>query len=283
MTSYVYADYKVPIYVYDPEGKLQDTGEITVNDSETSPSPPIIIDNTTPKNNHRHHNEESVNPITVETQEEIFPETPILLDNNPNSIHSEAEKTIPNIMKYFQYKLDDSYSDKFINAVSEFGYDVASWKHFYANNTKPLSFSHMMNSVVLPFKRGGNDVYNISEDRNTWIDKEGIQYSKNSYDSFFRITPINSEKKCDDTPTLMIRSHCNFGKIVQYEKDRAINTLKSIDKRIFTKSYAEINNTFAYAFPDIDSRTQFLIDHNLLEFARGIKSVQNQTSQLPVD
>jgi hypothetical protein len=67
----------------------------------------------------------------------------------------------------------------------------------------------------------------------------------------------------------MVREHCDFDKIKQYEINRATEKIKSLDKKIFDKSYGEIDNIFAYDYPKIDSRTQFLIDHNLLEFARG--------------
>jgi hypothetical protein len=198
----------------------------------------------------------------------LHPE-PILLNNDRYSIQSKETMTVDNIVKFYQYKLDDSFSDEFINVISEYGSKTVSWKYFNTTNSDPLSFSKKMISVVLPFKRGGTDVYNISDDRSTWVDKEGIQYSKNSYDSFSRITPVNSEKKCSDTPIVMVRKHCDFDKIKQYEINRATEKIKSLDKKIFDKSYGEIDNIFAYDYPKIDSRTQFLIDHNLLEFARG--------------
>jgi hypothetical protein len=195
----------------------------------------------------------------------------ILLDDN-YSIHSDEEKTKENIVKYFQYVLDDSYSDEFINVISDYGNHDVHWKHFCVTNTKPLSFSHMMNSVVLPFKRGGNDVYSISDDRTTWIDKEGIQYAKNTYDSFKRLTPISSAKKCDLPENVMTRNHCDFDKIIQYEKKRAESNLKLLDKKLFSPSFEEIDNIFAYDFPEVDHRTQFLIDKEILEFVRGVEN-----------
>lgn len=188
------------------------------------------------------------------------------------SIHSDEEKNKENIQKYYRHVLDDTYSDTFIDEISLYGNNTAYWKHFNTDNPKPLSFSRLMSDVVLPFKKGTSDVYSISDDKTIWIDKEGIQYEKNNYDSFIRITSIDTAKKCDSPANVMTRNHCDFDKIKEYEKKKAESYLKSHYPNIFRENFAEIEDIFVYEFPKIDHRTQFLIDNEMLEFFRGVQN-----------
>lgn len=98
---------------------------------------------------------------------------------------------------------------------------------------------------------------------NIWTDESGIQYLQNSFGTFIRITPVPHERQNDGTVNVMERNHSEFDSLAQYEQNRAKYIWNGESILNGDKGY------FIYDYPEIDSRTQFLEKHNLIDFARG--------------
>lgn len=183
-------------------------------------------------------------------------------------IQFEEEKTKENLIRYYNHVLDDSYSDEFIDAVSEYGFQTVNWSFFTEDNPNPLRFLRADN-VHLPSTRGLSDIYQIDRLGTIWINKDGIKYEKNDFGSFNRISPIIIEKTCEKKLQVASRNDCYFDDMKSLEQLKANIYLKAYHPKLSDVSFDKINNTFTYDFSDTDHRTQFLIDHNMHEFIRG--------------
>lgn len=183
------------------------------------------------------------------------------------SIDSEEEKTKENLVRYYSKMLDGSFSDEFIDAVSEEATSGVYWKFFQENNTNPIRFLRTDN-VHLPDTRGLQDVWRIDGYENIWINKDGIKYERNDFGSFKRITPIIVEKTCESKWQVMTRVHCDWDDMKELEQLKASAYLKSHHYKLFDEPFDKINNIFAYDFPEIDHRTQFLINKGMYDWAR---------------
>jgi hypothetical protein len=98
---------------------------------------------------------------------------------------------------------------------------------------------------------------------NLWSSEDGYLYTMNDVGTFLLVEAPESEVRVDSgSPDT--RMHSAFSSLVEYEAAKA--------KYYYFNSEDIVSDTtpsFSYEFPEEDSRTQFLKQHSMLEFARG--------------
>ena len=87
-------------------------------------------------------------------------------------------------------------------------------------------------------------------------------YWQNDFGSFIRQTPYEIALSPDSSHNVMERNHSDFGKLKEYALNKAV---KEFDSSLIQ---SVLPDYFAYDFPQIDSRTQFLIDNNLMHLRK---------------
>jgi hypothetical protein len=102
----------------------------------------------------------------------------------------------------------------------------------------------------------------IDKKQNLWQSKSGVIYWQNDFGSFIRQTPYEVVLSPDKHHNVMERNHSDFGKLKEYALSKAAKEFDSKSIQGNDKGY------FAYDFSQIDSRTQFLIDNNLMHLRK---------------
>jgi hypothetical protein len=97
-----------------------------------------------------------------------------------------------------------------------------------------------------------------------WISDDGMIFSKNSFGTFIKQISNEVNVSPDKPVNVMTRNHSEFGKLVEFAKSKADSFVKNNPEYDSSLIQSTLPDSFAYDFPQIDSRTQFLIDNNLL-------------------
>ena len=114
------------------------------------------------------------------------------------------------------------------------------------------------------FHRGLVELTQIGDKfENTWQSEDGYIYQMNQFGTFVIVDMPELEKRVDNGEP-KTRNHSAFNDLKSYEEQRAKYAHWNADDYIST-----VGPSFAYEFPDEDSRTKFLKEHGLYEWARG--------------
>ncbi|NIP61834.1 MAG: hypothetical protein GWN01_01885 [Nitrosopumilaceae archaeon] len=185
------------------------------------------------------------------------------------SITSEEQKTVESIERFYRHVLDDSFSDKFIEKISGFAVDTVYYSYFSLDNDDPLSWLRTMEKLSPEKYIAFETVWQTDRSQKYWINKQGIVYEKNDYDDFKRITPIHANKDCPEKWQVMTRNHCDFDEMKELENYKAKMHLRAYHSNVYYNiPFAEINNTFAYDRPEVDSRTKFLLERGMYDWIK---------------
>jgi len=122
---------------------------------------------------------------------------------------------------------------------------------FYFNNGIEVEGDSLNppKTVTIPLHtRPGGSILLTQIDRGNeiWIDENENIWTKNSYDTWFKLTP--------DEGVLNVMTRLNdFSKILDYEKKRSLKLLNEMHPELFEEEpFAEINNIFAYDFSETE-------------------------------
>ncbi len=96
---------------------------------------------------------------------------------------------------------------------------------------------------------------------NIWISDDNRVFERNSFGSFHQIN--QTHERPQDTDDVKTRTHSAFSEWKEYQAIKAKNTWDA------SKYVSTLPPSFIYDYPEEDSRTKFLKEHNMLEFARG--------------
>jgi hypothetical protein len=118
-------------------------------------------------------------------------------------------------------------------------------------------------SVHLPIEGTGlTELQRVDKINNIWETENGIQYTNYELSGWKRITPMNFERH-SDSGEIKNRSHSAFQSLIKSTQKNAVDVFDSSSIQGSDKGFKTVE------YPSIDSRTQFLLDHDLLSLIRG--------------
>lgn len=126
----------------------------------------------------------------------------------------------------------------------------------------------LLESKTIMIPKEGKPVYSLMGDNsnmqeltlidkfsNLWENEEGILYTFNEYKTWVKVTPDTMQRFQDQTENVMTRQNSNFGLLVDYENESAMDTLKKLYPSMFSEeSFAEINNIKSMELPEVTQR-----------------------------
>jgi len=118
-------------------------------------------------------------------------------------------------------------------------------------------------SVHLPQEgRGLTELQRVDKINNIWETENGDQYTNHELSEWMRITPMEYERHTD-SGELKNRNHSVFPSLIKWTQKNAVDVFDSSSIQGSDKGFKTVE------YPDIDTRTQFLLDHGLLGLTRG--------------
>jgi hypothetical protein len=129
------------------------------------------------------------------------------------------------------------------------------------------SLNPMDTRMILPLIKGEGfiKVTQMEKYSSYWLAKDGRMFEKNDFGSFKQINI--SFKRFQDSGIPLTRDHSEFGGVLQYEKQRALNVFNS------TTLVSELPDSFAYVFPELDERINDKIKMKMTEQEQIAKNV----------
>ena len=132
-----------------------------------------------------------------------------------------------------------------------------------------------MATKMIPSPTKGEGLIEITQNKkysDFWSSSDGRIFEMNSFGSFKQINP--TFERFQDTGNAFTRLHSNFGKIVNYEQDRALQIFDS------TKLESTLPDSFAYVFPEPSARiTNEMIQEMIIQEHLAKKIVDGMDKQ----
>jgi hypothetical protein len=118
-------------------------------------------------------------------------------------------------------------------------------------------------SVHLPLEgKGLTELQRVDKINNIWETENGVQYTNYELSGWMRITPMEYERHTD-SGELKNRNHNVFPSLIEWTQKNAVDVFDSSVIQGSDKGFKTVE------YPNIDSRTQFLLDHDLTGLTRG--------------